>query len=246
MAFRSSNAAAAPSTLEQTSQLRCIQLLGMLGSSGSEAAVHALKEIEQTLLRSEAAVPKGLLDDTVAALCTASASGAGSALLAASLALNSWVERMHAFHDPSLQAVLLHICVVARGCHAWPHAEQAPAAELQKQQGSLEHLVGVLEGCLAIIHAAEEKEGRHQDAISPTSCQTRVAIAEAAVQLMEIDIALFEGEENSDLKNDCLDRLAKLLGDPCYQGRSRGAKLCMFLFDKFKDVKVRATPPPLA
>ena len=238
--YRLTAAAAGPGRLEQGTLLHCIQLLGMLGSSSSEAAVQILSELEQSLATSESAAPVGLLDETIAALCIASSSGIGTALEAAALALNNCIERMRGrpFHDASIQKVLQQIPIVARSCHAAPHARQAPDAELRKQQDSLEQLVGTLDNCLEFIHAAETKEAQHRDAVTPTSWQTRVATAAAAVQLMEIDISLFEGEENSQVKEDCLERLARLLDDPCYQARSEAAKLSMFLFDKFKDVHV--------
>ncbi|KAK9828160.1 hypothetical protein WJX74_001187 [Apatococcus lobatus] len=237
MPILASHAAAGHSNLQQQNQLLCIQLLGLLGSSGSEAAVHALSDIEQHTLSSEAVVPTGLMDATVAALCTASMSGAGIALEAASHALSSQADCMYAFHDAALQAILLHIQLVAQGCHT-QNAAQASSTELQKQQASLERLLGALDKCLNIISQAEESENQHEDAVSPTSWRTRVAIAEAFIQLIKNDMSLFNGEENEALKNDCLDRLAKLLDDPCYQARSAGAKLCMYLFEAFQDVHV--------
>ncbi len=210
----------------------------MLGSAGSETAVHTLGELEQRLAISEAAAPLGLLDEAVAALCTAATSGTGTALEAAALALNNCTERTHAFHDVSLQKVLRHIPAVACSCYAAPDAGQASDAELRKQQTSLEQLIGTLDNCLHIICEAESKEAQHRDAVTPTSRQTRVAIAAAAVQLMESDISLFEGEENIKVKDECLERLAALLDDACYQARSEAAKLSMFLFEKFSDAHV--------
>lgn len=225
--------------MEQQSQLLCIQLLGMLGSSGSEAAVQTLTEIEQRIVSSEATVPSGLLDAAVAALCKASTSGAGVALEAASQALSAWPDRMHAFHDASLQAILLHIRVVAQGSQAQSSNAQSSATELQNQQASLDQLLGALDSCLRIISSAEQSENQHEDAVSPTSWRTRVATADAFMQLIKNDMSLFNREENIEIKNDCLDRLAKLLDDPCYQARSAGAKLCMYLFEAFQDVQVR-------
>ena len=98
--------------------------------------------------------------------------------------------------------MLQHIPTVARSCHAWPDDQHPPDTELSKQQAALEQLVGTLDSILGIIYQAETKEAQHRDAVNPTSWRTRVAIAEAAVQLMEIDIALFEGAENSEVKND--------------------------------------------